>query len=74
MNSKAYVFIAMGFELIAAVLLLLWLGGKLDANYGWGGFGSILGIVIALVGWITHLLIMVRAVAKPENPGQIDRP
>ena len=38
------------------------------------GFDTILGIVIALVGWITHLLIMVRAVAKPENPGQIDRP
>lgn len=74
MNSKAYVFIGMGFELVAGVVLFLWLGGKVDAAYGWGGFGAILGIVLALVGWITHLLIVMRAVAKPENPSQIDRP
>lgn len=74
MNSKAYVFIGMGFELVVGVVLFLWLGGKIDAAYGWGGFGAILGIVVALIGWITHLLIVMRAVAKPENPSQIDRP
>lgn len=74
MNSKAYVFIGMGFELIGAVLVLLWVGGIVDHEYGWKGFGSIAGIVIALVGWITHLLLVVRKLANDEKSVQIDRP
>lgn len=74
MNSKAYVFIGMGFELIGAVLVLLWLGGIVDHEYGWKGFGSVAGIVIALVAWITHLLIVVRKLASEEKSRQVDNP
>ena len=74
MNPKAFIFIGMGFELVAAVLGFLWLGEKLDHNFGWKGMGAALGIVLAMIGWITHLLIVVRSLAKDGKSGDSHSP
>ncbi len=74
MNTKAYVFIGMGFELVGAVMAFLWIGQYLDEHQGWGGMGAAGGIVVAFIGWITHLLIVVRTLAKDTKEEQIGPP
>ena len=74
MNPKAYAFIGLGFELVVLVLAMLWIGGKIDQAYGWNGLAAAFGMIIALISWITHLLIVVRSLAKDPKAGDSDRP
>lgn len=60
MNRRAMVFIAMGFEAVAAVLAGVWLGGYFDKNLGGKGYGPVLGALLFLIGWVIHLLVMAK--------------
>ena len=62
-------FMALGFELIGLVVVLMFLGSYLDKTYGWNGWGVISGITIAFGGWVTHLYIVVQMLAKAEKSG-----
>lgn len=72
MDKQYAVYMSMGLELVGLVTVLVFVGRYLDQNYGWGGGGVILGAVIALAGWITHLLMVIRQLAKKEEAGDTD--
>ena len=74
MNSKAYAFIGLGFELVVLVLAMLWIGGKIDTHFGWNGLAAAFGMILALISWVTHLLIVVRSLAKDSKASDSDRP
>ena len=60
---------ALGFELIGLIAVMVWLGRWADTALGWGGWGLLGGITLAFVGWITHLYIVVQLLAKQEKSG-----
>lgn len=72
MDRQYAVFMSMGLELVGLVTVLVFLGRYLDSNYGWGGWGVILGAFIATAGWIAHLLLVIRQLAKKEEAGDTD--
>lgn len=72
MDKQYAIYMSLGFELVAAVTVLILIGRYLDNNYGWGGWGVILGAFIATAGWIAHLLIIMRQLAKKEEAGDTD--
>lgn len=71
-NKSSSAFMALGFELIGLVVVLVLGGNYLDKNYGWGGWGVISGITVAFLGWVTHLYIVVQILAKAEKSGDTD--
>lgn len=50
------IFMAMGFEAIAAVLGGFWIGQQLDRYAGNRGLAPAVGSILGLVGWFLHLL------------------
>lgn len=56
MNTRAMVYIGMGFECVAAVLGGFWLGDQADAYLGGTGLAGAAGSFLGLIGWIIHLL------------------
>ena len=72
MDRKWGLFMGMGFELVGAVLAFVWIGRYLDNNYGWKGLGAALGAVLGLVGWVVHLMVVMKQVAKDDKDGHTD--
>ena len=72
MNKKLLVFTAVGFECVGLVAGCVLLGRWLDARYGWNGMGAAFGAIFGVVAWITHLILLLRGLAKDENSGQTD--
>lgn len=54
--DKSMMFMAMGFEAVAAVLGGFWLGQQADVYLGKRGIGPAIGSILLLVGWFIHLL------------------
>jgi hypothetical protein len=63
------VFIGMGVEAVGAVLVCMWIGNKLGEHFGWGVLGPAAGAFIGLIGWVIHLLMVAKALAKKEDSG-----
>lgn len=59
----------MGFEIVGIVLVAVWIGGWIDQNYDWGGMGLVTAIVIGFVGWLTHVIMILRTLEQSENSG-----
>ena len=72
MDSKSAIFIGMGFECVAVVVGFIYAGKWLDTQFGWGGLGVALGAFVGLFSWITHVLLLVRALAKKDNKSHTD--
>lgn len=70
MDRKSLVFIAMGFELVVAVLACFYLGQWVDVKYQLNGLGAALGAFLGLLGWVIHLLGVARLLAKQEESGK----
>lgn len=66
MDRKWAIFTAMGFEIVGLVLAFVFVGRWMDEKFGWDGLGTTVGVLVALVGWITHLLILAKQIEKSE--------
>ncbi len=72
-NKASSAYMALGFELIGIIVVMVWLGRWADANLGWGGWGLMGGVTFAFVGWVTHLYIVVQQLAKQDKSGDTSR-
>lgn len=61
MNNKFAAFIGMGAEMIALMLLGVYLGGKADQAWSLSGLGMGLGVLLALILWFIHLMIQLKS-------------
>jgi hypothetical protein len=57
---KGLVFVGMGFELLGVILGCLFVGQEVDKQMGWPGYGLIVFVVGGLVGWMIHLIFMLK--------------
>ena len=69
MDRKTAVLISMGFEIIGIVIAAIWLGGWLDTQYQLKGMGTVGAIVVGFVGWLTHILMAVKALDTDNADG-----
>ena len=69
------VFLGMGFELTALVLVGVYLGRIIDQKYGWNGMGVLAGSMLGLVIWMVHFFLLLKQVQKDEDgPGRPPTP
>jgi F0F1-type ATP synthase assembly protein I len=57
-----------GFEMVAPIVLGLWLDHKFEI----GPWGVIVGAVLGLVGGLAHLVVMVRRFEAKDSPPRRD--
>jgi F0F1-type ATP synthase assembly protein I len=64
-DLKRYMTLAqVGLEIVAPGIL----GLVLDARFGWGPWGLIIGIVVGFVGGLYHLVILSNREDRPASP------
>jgi uncharacterized membrane protein YqjE len=69
MNRAYAMMAALAFECVGLVTVLVLLGQYFDRTYGWGGMGAAGGAVLGVVGWVSHLIVVLRQLAKDEENG-----
>lgn len=65
-KNKYLIFASIGFELVALILLFIYLGEYL-VKKGWPEYTKAFGIVLAFVLWIASLVIKLKSLEKSEN-------
>jgi hypothetical protein len=65
--------LSMGFEIVGVILVAIYLGSWLDEKYSWGGLGLVGSFVVGFVGWLTHVLVIIRNLEQSENSGDTER-
>ena len=69
--QKGLIFMGMGFELLGLILGGYLLGNTIDAHFGWSGYAMAGIIIICLVGWMIHLVYLLkRFMAEAPNDSQ----
>lgn len=58
--KKGVVFVGMGFELLGLILGSLYVGAAIDEEMNWPGYGLIVTVVAGLIGWMIHLIFMLK--------------
>lgn len=61
------VFVGMGFELLGVTLGALYLGEIVDKHYGLNGIGTAGLCLLVLVGWLYHLVILLKRYMETEQ-------
>lgn len=69
MDRKMAVFTAMGFEIVGLVVAAIYLGRWVDEKFDWKGLGIAAAVGIAVIGWITHLLVLAKKIDQ-ESEGE----
>ena len=64
MNTKALVFVGMGFELVGIILGALYLGKEIDEYYQLAGLATAGLSLLVLAGWLYHLVILLKRFQK----------
>ncbi len=59
-SRKGIVFAGLGFELAGLVIASVSFGGKIDEIYGFPGYGVAGLTVLSMIGWLVHLIFMLR--------------
>lgn len=54
------IFMGMGFELVGLVIGCIYLGSVIDERFQWRGYATVGLIVISMVGWIVHLIVLLK--------------
>jgi uncharacterized membrane protein len=72
LNRKSLIFTGIGFEAIGLIIGFVMIGRWLDNTYSWGGMGTAAGGVIAMVVWLTHVLILLKQLAKADKSSHTD--
>lgn len=67
-NSYAY-FMGIGFELVATILLMMYLGGVADEKLGTENVLKLIGIVVGFGVWFLHLMHILKKTSadSPED-------
>lgn len=65
--NKGLIFVAIGFELLAVVLVGVYLGSSLDEYMGWQGQGFLLVTGILFCGWLFHFIKLLNKFMKDEK-------
>lgn len=58
--KSGMIFMGLGFELVGLVLGCIYIGGVIDEHMGWGGYASVSLILISTIGWLVHLIIILK--------------
>jgi hypothetical protein len=68
--NKGIVFLGMGFEMVSMVLGSLFFGPYIDPYVGGKGNGTVLLILLLMVGWFAHVFVLVRKFEEDidDNP------
>ena len=61
------VFLGMGFELTALVLVGVYLGRIIDQKYNWNGMGVLAGSMLGLISWMVHFFVLLRATEANDD-------
>ncbi len=64
-KNKYVVFAAIGFELVAYLLIALWLGKKLGEN-GYGSGAQAFCVLAAFLVWFISLMIKLKSIQKND--------
>lgn len=64
---KYAAFIGMGFELLAIVLVCLWLGMKLEEKYPMKNLWPVILIFAALAAWFYRVIVLLKKLNKESN-------
>ena len=67
MNKKHLVFAGIGIELVGLILSSVWLGKKIDDTYNTKGIGVLSLSIAALVGWLVHLIALLKSIDRAEE-------
>lgn len=67
MNRTYALLTALAFECVGLVTALVLFGRYFDDKYGWDGMGAAGGAIIGVIGWVTHLVVVLRQLAKEEE-------
>ena len=71
MNKRYLVFAGIGMELVGLILAALWLGKTIDDTYGLKGIGVITMSIGALVGWLVHLITLLKSIDRAEELAEL---
>ena len=66
MRNQYLIFAAMGIELVSIIMATLWLGQKIDEIYGFEGKAGIILSLIGLVGWLLHIVFLLKKLENHE--------
>lgn len=68
LDRRSALFLGMGFEVLGAIVGGYFLGQALDAKYKiMGGYGGPMLAGVGLVGWMIHLILIVRKLEKEDE-------
>lgn len=67
MNRRYIIFTAMGFELVGLIIACLFIGQWLDSTYGWKGLGVVSFSIFGLVGWLVHLIQLLKSSEESDE-------
>ena len=56
----------LGMELVGLVIVLFYAGHYIDYKYELPGYGVTIGGMIALIAWLTHVVIIVQGLDKED--------
>ena len=68
--DKRAAFVGIGFEIIALLIVGVWLGGWLDKKFQLNGMGTAGLVILAMVLWFIQLLQMLKNLQndRDQNP------
>ena len=69
-DRKYLILMGLGMEIVALIIAMLYLGSLLDPELGGQGYGPMIGAVLALVVWISHLVIYVQNSERDIDPDE----
>lgn len=72
-NNRALVFAGMGFELFALVLGALIIGPLIDQALGIKNLGTLLLLVMCIIGWMVHFVRLIQIYMKESNENPPDK-
>ncbi len=71
LDRRSALFLGMGFEVLGAIAGGYYLGHAIDAKYNaFGSYGGPLLAVLGLVGWMIHLIWIVRKLEKEDESNE----
>lgn len=73
MNRTYAIMGALAFECVGLVTAFVLIGRHFDEKYGWSGKGAAAGAVIGVIGWVTHLVVVLRQLAKDEEKSDTEQ-
>ena len=67
-QNKYLVFLGMGMELVGLVLTSVYVGQKIDVEYGTKGLALVGLSMASLAGWIAHIVLLSKKLEKSKEP------